>query len=178
MAEHGLTAAGWTLEWGNAKRSLGQAIESRTDRRTGRTEPVRVIRLSRVLMRLNTEAEVRDTVLHEIAHALVGAKHGHGPVWKAKCREIGANPVRCAGPGVAVPEAPWVVDCGVCGTRLFTRHRRPRKDFMARVGCRACGPRSFGRAVLKPCARGTPAAVEPPAPVEQPAEVEAPQMLF
>ena len=150
MDQHGLTRAGWRLEWGNAKRNLGQAIESRTDRRTGQCTPIRVIRLSRVLMGMNSEEEVRDTILHEIAHALVGARHGHDAVWKAKCVEIGASPVRCAGPNVAVPEAPWAVDCGVCGTRLFTRHRRPRKDFVTRVGCRSCGPPSFGKAILKP----------------------------
>jgi len=30
-----------------------------------------------------------NTVLHEIAHALVGPNHGHDMVWKNKAREIG-----------------------------------------------------------------------------------------
>jgi len=37
---------------------------------------------------------VRDTLLHEIAHALVGTAHGHDEVWKAKCLEIGAINLR------------------------------------------------------------------------------------
>lgn len=41
---------------------------------------------------LSKEAEVRDTILHEIAHALVGAGHGHDRTWQLKCVEIGARP--------------------------------------------------------------------------------------
>ena len=35
--------------------------------------------------------EVRDTILHEIAHALAGAKAKHGPAWKAIARRLGAT---------------------------------------------------------------------------------------
>ncbi len=35
----------------------------------------------------------KDTVLHEIAHALVYKNAGHNPVWQAKCNEIGAIPL-------------------------------------------------------------------------------------
>ena len=37
------------------------------------------------------DSEVKDTVLHEIAHALVGPKHGHDPHWVTRAREIGVN---------------------------------------------------------------------------------------
>jgi predicted SprT family Zn-dependent metalloprotease len=50
--------------------------------------------LSRMLTLLNDEAEVVDTILHEIAHALTPGD-GHGPAWKAACLRIGAKPVRC-----------------------------------------------------------------------------------
>lgn len=36
--------------------------------------------------------EIRDTILHEIAHAIAGHAAGHGPKWKRVCREIGATP--------------------------------------------------------------------------------------
>jgi len=42
------------------------------------------------------EEQVRDTILHEIAHAIAGHKAGHGWQWKAECRRIGANPNRTA----------------------------------------------------------------------------------
>lgn len=41
------------------------------------------------------EDEIREALLHEIAHALVGAGHNHDGVWKAKAREIGCSGERC-----------------------------------------------------------------------------------
>ncbi len=35
----------------------------------------------------------KDTILHEIAHALVSKNTGHGRLWKDKCIEIGAIPL-------------------------------------------------------------------------------------
>jgi hypothetical protein len=42
----------------------------------------------------NGDMAIRETLLHEIAHALAGAGHGHDAVWKQKCLEIGATPKR------------------------------------------------------------------------------------
>jgi predicted SprT family Zn-dependent metalloprotease len=39
---------------------------------------------------------IRDTILHEIAHAIAGVDAGHGEAWKRVCRRIGANPSRVA----------------------------------------------------------------------------------
>ena len=41
------------------------------------------------------DAEIEDTLLHEIAHALVGRRHHHDAVWRAKAREIGCTGQRC-----------------------------------------------------------------------------------
>ena len=35
------------------------------------------------------ESEVRNTILHEIAHAIVGANNGHKKIWQVKARELG-----------------------------------------------------------------------------------------
>jgi hypothetical protein len=44
-----------------------------------------------------SEAEYKDTLLHEIAHALVGPGHGHNQVWVDKAREIGLEkPTPCS----------------------------------------------------------------------------------
>ena len=40
---------------------------------------------------IHPEKEVICTILHEIAHALVGPGYGHGPVWESKAREIGCD---------------------------------------------------------------------------------------
>ena len=39
----------------------------------------------------NPDSEIKDTILHEIAHALVGPNHGHDPTWVTKAKEIGVN---------------------------------------------------------------------------------------
>ena len=37
------------------------------------------------------DEEVKNTLLHEIAHALVGPGHRHNRVWRQKAREIGCD---------------------------------------------------------------------------------------
>ena len=81
MATHGLED--WELDLDRARRRAGQTDHAR-----------RRITLSRHLMRLYDEAEVRETILHEIAHARVGASHGHDAVWRAEARRIGSTAVR------------------------------------------------------------------------------------
>jgi len=59
MQQHGLV--GWTFKFDHARRRFGCCNFTR-----------RTISLSRPLTFLNDDAEVRDTILHEIAHALAG----------------------------------------------------------------------------------------------------------
>ena len=40
----------------------------------------------------DNEEDIKDTVLHEIAHAIVGSQHHHDYVWKACCNKIGYKP--------------------------------------------------------------------------------------
>lgn len=123
MAEHGL--GGWTFRFNRAKRCLGLCVYG----------PKR-IELSWHFVRRNDEAAVRDTVLHEIAHALAGPKAGHGPKWKAMCRRVGAKPERCDREA-AMPPGRWRATCPGCG-QTFTRHRRPMSG--RSYSCRRCGP--------------------------------------
>ena len=74
------------------------------------------------LVHRNGTAEFFGTVLHEIAHALVGPGHGHGPTWKRKCLEVGAAPKRCG--QADMPTGRWTATCSSCGA-TFDRHRRP-----------------------------------------------------
>ena len=83
MRQHGLHD--WTFRFDHARRRFGSCRPRR-----------RLITLSRPLAFLNEEAQVRDTILHEIAHALT-PWDGHGRNWKRKCIEIGAEPRRCYG---------------------------------------------------------------------------------
>ncbi len=53
------------------------------------------IGLSNPLTKRNSIEHSKDTVLHEIAHALTGEGHGHNAVWKRTCVKVGARPERC-----------------------------------------------------------------------------------
>lgn len=75
---------GWRFKWNNRKRAYG-VCSYRT----------RTIQLSKFLTALQDYDSVKDTVLHELAHALAGGHAGHGPAWKAWCLKLGANPQRC-----------------------------------------------------------------------------------
>ena len=79
MDDHGLT--GWTLAFGEARKRLGDCHFRH-----------HVIRISRTHALDGSEEQIRDTVLHEIAHAIAGHEAGHGPLWKATARRIGATP--------------------------------------------------------------------------------------
>lgn len=120
MDQHGLE--GWRFEYDDAKRRAGMCHYAR-----------RRISLSAPLATVYDESEVRDTVLHEIAHALAGSEAGHGAQWRAKAREIGCSALRYVDPDAPTLDGPWI---GVCprGHRA-TRFRRPG----APMSCRACG---------------------------------------
>ncbi len=81
-----------------------------------------------------TRADIENTLLHEIAHAIVGARHGHDAVWQAKARQIGCTAERCH--DVTHTVARWVGECG-CRRRWF-RQRLSRRLRHGAI-CKACG---------------------------------------
>ena len=81
-----------------------------------------------------TRADIENTLLHEIAHAIVGAEHGHDRVWKAKAQEIGSTAERCH--QLLHTMARWVGECG-CGRR-WHRQRLSRRLRHGAI-CKACG---------------------------------------
>ncbi|MEO7268446.1 MAG: SprT-like domain-containing protein [Knoellia sp.] len=85
----------------------------------------RTISLSAPLTRLHDEVEVRDTILHEIAHALVGPSHGHDDVWRAKAMAIGCSGERTLSTSAPSVEGPWRGECP--HGHVTTRHRRPTR---------------------------------------------------
>ena len=142
MRRHGLT--GWKLVFDDAKTRAGVC---RHDRRE--------IGLSRPLTRLSGTEQVTDTVLHEIAHALAGPRHGHDRVWRATALRIGCSGTRCVPPEGPRVEGEWT---GICpaGHRT-TAHRRP-------VRVRSCPDCSRGfdlAAVFTWTHRGRPVPMHP-----------------
>lgn len=72
----------------------------------------------------NSEAEVLDTLLHEIAHALTPG-HSHDKVWKAVARSLGAIPKACSNDNVIIRPGKYQATCPSCG-RKFHKYRRPK----------------------------------------------------
>ena len=117
MEEHGLFDECWHFDFEDCKRSLGRCHYYK-----------KKITLSKWYVELNTEADVEDTILHEIAHALSWIRYGregkgHGKLWKKICREIGATPKRLHKGILKYPDNHYkYVDACACGT-TYKRHR-------------------------------------------------------
>lgn len=135
MNEHGLGHA--TFSFDRSKSRFGYCRE---EMRYG-VKSIH-ISLSEHLVRLNSEDEVRNTILHEIAHALVGNCHGHDWVWKTKAREIGSDGIRCySRDDVVTPRFLWEATCAHCN-KTYGFNRKPTnpracpctKGFRARDG--------------------------------------------
>jgi hypothetical protein len=97
MGDHGLTAAGWKFKFDGATSRLGLCNYT-----------AKTISMGLTYVRSAEPEQVEQTMLHEIAHALVGCyatnadgsrllylgqyvKNGHGAAWKMKARQIGYN---------------------------------------------------------------------------------------
>lgn len=74
-----------------------------------------------------------NTLLHEIAHALVGTSNGHNHVWRYKALSIGCNAKRCSSLDSSAPPR-YVATCKHCGKV----HKWFRKPKAKKHGCGIC----------------------------------------
>jgi len=82
-----------------------------------------VISVSIAYAKQCSETEIKETILHEIAHALVGKEHNHDAVWKAKAIEIGCSGRRCH--DVQFTPSRYIVKCqNNCWVATAERRRR------------------------------------------------------
>ena len=79
-----------------------------------------------------------DTIAHEIAHALVGPRHGHNFTWQRVCRAIGGTGLRCHNLVLVKPK--WELTC-VEGSCTWSRPCLRRSWVMLRKKplCHMCG---------------------------------------
>lgn len=122
-----LVNQGWFFEWHNKKASAGTCSYYK-----------KAIQLSKPITELADEADVKDTILHEIAHALT-PRHGHDWVWRKKALEIGCNGHRCFGGKVkestSIAANLLAKYKGVCPNGHVTfRNRMPKK----KCSCAQC----------------------------------------
>lgn len=125
MKAHGIDES-WNFRWDNAKTRNGQ-----TDYR------IKTISLSAPLTRLRTIDETRQTIGHEIAHALVGPGHGHGPVWKSKMRELGLRVERCSSNSdetmqKVAESRKYTLHCPTTGELIGSRERKGSRTYACR----------------------------------------------
>lgn len=99
MVERGLSD--WKLDIVNKRTTLGE-----TYYRT------KTIELSQRFILVSTKDEFRKTMLHEIAHALIGPGYAHGPVFVEKCLAIGGNPESSGD----ITIRSYIYRCENCGT--------------------------------------------------------------
>ena len=78
----------------------------------------RKIVLSKPIVLENEEIEIRNTILHEIAHALAGPHAGHGPMWKLQAIALGARPEACTRT-MKLPAGQYVAVCPNCGAQHY-----------------------------------------------------------
>ncbi|HEY9676826.1 MAG TPA: SprT-like domain-containing protein [Drouetiella sp.] len=124
LQEHGLD--NWTYETNNRKRTLGLCFSQ-----------YKRIELSVHFIENNRPEVVRDTLLHEIAHAIVGSEQGHNAVWQEMAEQLGCTPKRKSATAV-MPPGPWQATCRGCN-RLFSKHRKPK--YISGNSCALCGPK-------------------------------------
>ena len=106
MDQHGLKD--WSIKWTKTVRRLGRCIYA-----------TRTIEISQY------QFDLRDTILHEIAHAKT-PWDGHGRKWQAMCRAIGARPERCISRAMHGPGIGYKIICCGCNKVLGTRARQMR----------------------------------------------------
>jgi hypothetical protein len=84
IKKYKLDKQGWTFKWDYARTRFGLCDYGK-----------KTIQLSTYLTQAIPMSEVKDTLLHEIAHALTPNDGGHGKQWMDMCVKIGAKPERC-----------------------------------------------------------------------------------
>ena len=130
MAAH-LGAGAWSFDFDHAKTRAGQCDFAR-----------RRITVSRHLAVRFSEADVDQVLLHEIAHALAGARAAHGPTWRRTAKALGYTGSRLHDGPVASELAPWVGTCPA-GHEHF-RYRTPTRP----LACARCARRFDARNVI------------------------------
>ena len=138
LSEHKLLEQGWRVKLSKGSRRLGACYWSK-----------KLIKLSRHHVLNGTDAEITDTIRHEVAHALAGPLAKHGPEWKRWAIRLGATP-RATARSVSY-EMPYkfVLFCPGCNSDIQKRRNRVTMRRLQRLQCRKCGSPTLGQLQLR-----------------------------
>lgn len=132
MTEHGLSYDGWYFKFTHGRKQAGICVWDKSQ-----YNEVGYIGLSKYLIPHMTDEAIEDTILHEIAHAMVGYEHGHNHVWQRQARAIGCNGQRCyeidelIDHEALATKSKYTLTCPTCG-RKSAAHRKLKRS-------KACG---------------------------------------
>lgn len=112
LIQFGLDKQGWKVELDRAKQRCGCCYFYE-----------KKITLSKHYIAAETVSneDIKNTILHEIAHAIAGPDAGHGPRWKLLARAIGCSAERCNTAWRGAPKK-FRLFCD-CGAVRVERHR-------------------------------------------------------
>jgi len=114
----------WSFAFDSAKRRAGLCDYGK-----------KRISVSRYLSARYDDETNRQTLLHEIAHALAGPTAGHGPAWRRIARSLGYTGGTTHHGETATDLAPWV---GICPAgHVAYRHRKVTRA----TSCAKCSRR-------------------------------------
>ena len=122
---------------GRLKRTLGRCHYSVYN---GTVIPS-LIEISRDLIESGNIEQIRETTIHECAHAIVvlqtGERHGHDAIWKNVCHRLGIAGDRCA-KQTASQDYKYICTCKKCGKivgRYFRAGRVVKEPWLYHCKC-------------------------------------------
>lgn len=114
LQQYKLDKQGWTFVWSKGKSTAGVC----------RYNSKQIAISHQYALKAPWES-VKNTVLHEIAHSLVGIEHRHDAVWKAAAQRVGCTGERCH--TVTYTKHAWSFQC-VNKCWSVGMHRRTRAN--------------------------------------------------
>lgn len=111
-----------------------------------------IIKISKFHWENNEEKEVRNTIMHELTHAIDRNKHSHDHVWMRLAQEVSLKTgvqikmyadTTEGEEKAAMERAVAYVDCNTCGHRhyIYRRTKVYRQEAQG-YNCSTCGPKS------------------------------------
>ena len=134
MSYYSIILNSWNFKFDSAKTRFGLC-----------NFKTKTISLSKVLVELNNEKEVKDTILHEIAHALVGVDNNHNKIWKETAKSIGCSGERLYSNKVIEPKPVLIRYCETCGKES----KYYKKNYGKKISCGHCSKTYNKKYLLK-----------------------------